>query len=172
MSKTDNIFLVGPMGVGKSTIGKKLAKKLGKKFVDSDREVEKRTGAAIRLIFDLEGEQGFRERESKLVDELTQDNGIVLATGGGVVLSAANRDLLTSRGTVVYLLASPELLVKRTSHDHNRPLLDTTDRLGKIRTLLNERQSLYEEIADLSLTVDKMAIKEIIEKIADFIRPE
>jgi len=170
MLKTDNIFLVGPMGVGKSTIGKKLAKKLGKKFVDSDREIEKRTGAAIRLIFDLEGEQGFRERESKLIDELTRDNGIVLATGGGAVLAAANRDILNSRGVVVFLLASPELLVKRTSHDHNRPLLDTTDRLGKIRTLLNERQSLYAEIADLTLTVDKMSIKEIIENIADYIR--
>lgn len=170
MSKTDNIFLVGPMGVGKSTIGKKLAKKLDKKFFDSDKEIEKRTGAAIPLIFDVEGELGFRERESKLIDELTLEDGIVLATGGGAVLTKVNRDILRSRGIVVYLAATPELLMKRTAHDHNRPLLQTNDRLGKIRSLLNEREPFYAEIADMNLTVDKLSVKQIIECISDFFK--
>ena len=170
MSKADNIILVGPMGVGKSTIGKKLAKRLGKKFFDSDKEIEKKTGATIRLIFDLEGERGFRERESRLIDELTLENDIVLATGGGAVLAAANRDTLSSRGIVVFLMASPELLLKRTAHDQSRPLLETNDRMGKIKSILNERQPLYAEVADMCLTVDKLTVKEIIEKICDFIK--
>lgn len=170
MSKTDNIFLVGPMGVGKSTIGKKLAKKLDKKFFDSDKEIEKRTGAAIPLIFDVEGELGFRERESKLIDELTLEDGIVLATGGGAVLTKVNRDILRNRGIVVYLAATPELLMKRTAHDHNRPLLQTNDRLGRIRSLLNEREPFYAEIADMNLTVDKLSVKQIIECISDFFK--
>ncbi len=170
MSKTDNIFLVGPMGVGKSTIGKKLAKKLDKRFIDSDKEIEKRTGAAIPLIFDVEGERGFRERESKLIDELTLEDGIVLATGGGAVLAKLNRDILSSRGVVVYLAATPELLMKRTAHDHTRPLLQTKDRLGKIRSLLNERQPFYAEIADMNLTVDKLSVKQIIECISEFLK--
>ena len=170
MSRTDNIFLVGPMGVGKSTIGKKLAKKLGMRFIDSDREIEKRTGAAIPLIFDVEGEQGFRDRESRLIDDLSQECGIVLATGGGAVLARANRDILAERGFVVYLCGSPELLMKRTAHDHSRPLLETTDRLGKIRLLLKERQSYYDEVADMTLVVDKLSVRQIIDRISDFIK--
>ena len=158
------------MGVGKSTIGKKLAKKLEKRFIDSDTEIEKKTGAAIPLIFDVEGEQGFRERESKLIDELTMQNGIVLATGGGAVLAKSSRDILSARGIVVYLAASPELLMKRTAHDHNRPLLQTKDKLGKIKSLLNERGPFYSGIADVTLTVDKMSVKQIVERIAEFIK--
>lgn len=170
MSKTDNIFLVGPMGVGKSTIGRKLAKKLDKKFIDCDKEIEKRTGATIPLIFDLEGEHGFRERESRLIDELTLENGIVLATGGGAVLFEINRDMLKSRGTVIYLDGSADLLLKRTAHDHNRPLLATDDRLGTIKSILETRRPLYSEVADMSLTVDKLSVKQIIEYITDFIK--
>lgn len=169
MSKTDNIFLVGPMGVGKSTIGKKLAKKLGRKYFDSDREIEKKTGATIPLIFDVEGEAGFRERESRVIDELTAQTGIVLATGGGAVLAARNRDILTSRGTVIFLDGSPELLMKRTAHDHHRPLLETGDRLARIKSLLKERHPYYSEVADMNLIVDKLSVKQIIERIADFI---
>lgn len=169
MSKTDNIFLIGPMGVGKSTIGRKLARKLAKKYIDSDREIEKRTGAAIPLIFDLEGEKGFRERESRLIEELSALNDIVLATGGGAVLAGRNRDILVSRGTVIFLDGSPELLMKRTAHDHNRPLLETGDRLVRIKSLLSERHPLYTEIADMTLTVDKLSVKQIIERISDFI---
>lgn len=169
MSKIANIYLVGPMGVGKSTIGRKLARKLGKKFFDMDREIEKRTGATIPLIFDLEGEKGFRERESRLLDELTASEDIVLATGGGAVLSDKNRAILADRGTVIYLDGSPELLLKRTAHDHNRPLLETGDRLGTIKSILTVRQPLYAGIADMTLTVDKLSVKQIIEQISGFI---
>ena len=169
MSKNANIYLIGPMGVGKSTIGRKLARKLGRKFIDTDREIEKRTGATIPLIFDLEGEQGFRERESRLLEELTAGEDIVLATGGGAVLAAKNRDILAARGTVIYLDGSPELLMKRTAHDHNRPLLETADRLGAIKSILTIRRPLYQEIADMTLTVDKLSVKQIIEQISGFI---
>lgn len=170
MSKTDNIFLVGPMGVGKSTIGKKLARKLGMRYLDSDREIEKKTGATIPLIFDVEGEQGFRERESRVLDELTLQQGIVLATGGGAVLAAINRDILRERGTVIFLDGSAELLMKRTEHDHNRPLLQTGDRLGKIRSILEIRHPLYCEVADMKLAVDRLSVKQIIERITEYMQ--
>lgn len=157
------------MGVGKTTIGKRLAKKTDKIFFDSDKEIEKKTGATISLIFDLEGESGFRNRESKVIDELTLQNGIVLATGGGAILSKLNRNIFSQRGVVIYLTASPELLLKRTSHDNNRPLLDTNDRLGKIRSILEERDPLYNEIADLKVNVDNLQAKQIIIEISEFI---
>jgi shikimate kinase len=122
------------------------------------------------LIFDVEGEQGFRERESRLIDDLSQECGIVLATGGGAVLAKTNRDILAERGIVIFLSGSPELLMKRTAHDHNRPLLETTDRLGKIKSLLKERQELYGEVADMTLVVDKLSVRQIIERISDFIK--
>ncbi|MEX2352954.1 MAG: shikimate kinase AroK [Gammaproteobacteria bacterium] len=169
MSKSDNIFLIGPMGVGKTTIGKRLAKRLDKKFIDSDREIEKRTGASINLIFDVEGEQGFRERETRLIDELTRDHDVVLATGGGAVLAEANRNVLAQRGIVIYLSASPELLMKRTAYDQTRPLLKTGDRRAKIIKLLAERGPLYSAIADISLTIDKMSIRKIIDEITAYL---
>lgn len=168
MSKTDNIFLIGPMGVGKTTIGQKLAKKTGKRFVDSDREIEKQTGATISLIFDIEGEAGFRERESRMIDELTAAQGIVLATGGGAVLSEENRKSLQQRGVVIYLSASPELLLKRTAYDQNRPLLQNGDRRGQINALLESREPLYRQSSDLLLTVDKLSAKQIVEKICNY----
>ncbi len=172
MAKSDNIFLVGPMGVGKTTIGKKLARKLKKKFIDSDKEIEKKTGATINLIFDVEGETGFRERESKIIDELTMREGIVMATGGGVVLSDTNRRLLRERGIVVYLGASPDLLLERTAYDQSRPLLMTGDRLKKIKTLLQDREPFYLEVSDKSIKVDGMAIKEIVSVISKFLDEE
>ena len=172
MTKSDNIFLVGPMGVGKTTIGKKLARQLKKKFFDTDKEIEKRTGATINLIFDVEGEHGFRDRESKMIEELTSINGIVMATGGGAVLSDANRRVLRERGTVIYLAASPDLLMARTAYDQNRPLLNTSDRLKKIKILLNEREPLYSEVADKCLNVDGMTIKDIVNGISNFLEEQ
>ncbi len=169
MPKTNNIFLIGPMGVGKTTIGKRLAKKLDKQFIDSDKEIEKRTGATINLIFDVEGEAGFRDRESKLIDELTRKDGIVLATGGGAILSRLNREIMSERGIVIYLTASSELLMKRTSYDSSRPLLETDDRLGKIKSLLKERGPIYSEVADITLIVDKIPAKQVINQLSEYI---
>ena len=170
--KSDNIFLIGPMGAGKTTIGKKLANRLGKQFLDSDAELENRTGATIKLIFDVEGEKGFRDREYQLIDELTQQHGIVFATGGGAVLSDKNRNCLIQRGIVIYLSASPKLLMKRTAYDHNRPLLATDDRLGKITSLLVTREPLYRQIADMVVETDKLSIKKIIDRIIEYIKAE
>jgi len=149
MRRADNIFLVGPMGAGKSTIGRALALQLGKRFVDCDHEIEHRTGARIPLIFEIEGEEGFRRRESLVLDELTRDTGIVLATGGGAVLAAENRAALAARGVVIYLHAPIEVLVKRTAHDRNRPLLTNVDRRAKLTELMRVREPLYREVADI-----------------------
>ena len=125
MAKPTNLFLIGLMGAGKSTIGRQLAKSLGCEFIDSDHEIEARTGANIPLIFDVEGEAGFRQREKKVIDDLTRREHIVLATGGGVVLDADNRAHLRARGFVVYLYATVDQLLVRTAKDRNRPLLQT-----------------------------------------------
>lgn len=142
-----NVFLVGPMGAGKSTIGRSLASLLHKTYLDSDHEIEARTGAPVALIFEIEGEAGFRQREAAVVDELTRGRDMVLATGGGVVLSADNRRCLRERGTVVYLHAPLETLLERTRHDRNRPLLQTSDREGVLKRLLEQRDPLYREVA-------------------------
>ena len=152
MHKTGNIFLVGLMGAGKTTIGKLLAKRLKKTFIDTDHEIEHRTGVRIPLIFELEGEAGFRERESALIRELTQRQDIVLATGGGAVLRKENRDALMQGGTVVYLNAKIEDLWQRTQHDKNRPLLQTQDPKAKLTELFIQRDPLYREIADMVIT--------------------
>ena len=152
MHKTGNIFLVGLMGAGKTTIGKLLAKRLKKVFIDTDHEIEQRTGVKIPLIFELEGEAGFRERELVLIRELTQRQGIILATGGGAVLRKENRDTLMQNGTVVYLNAKVEDLWQRTQHDKNRPLLQTSDPKAKLAELFMQRDPLYREIADIVIT--------------------
>ena len=144
-----NIFLVGMMGAGKTTAGRLLARRLGWRFIDSDREIEARCGVGIPLIFEIEGEEGFREREARMVEEFTALEGIVLATGGGVVLRAENRGRLAARGTVIYLHAPPEALYRRVRNDRNRPLLATRDPLGRLRELYAVRDPLYREIADL-----------------------
>ena len=159
VKRANNIFLVGLMGAGKSTIGRQLAKELGWEFVDSDHEIEARTGASIPLIFDVEGEAGFRLREKKVIDELSRREGVVLATGGGVVLDPENRAHLAARGVVVYLCATADQLYARTAKDRNRPLLQTPDPRGKLQNLLAQRDPLYREIADLVVDTGKRSVR-------------
>ena len=140
------------MGAGKTTVGKLLAKRFQKTFIDSDHELEKRTGVKIPLIFELEGEAGFREREMALIQELTQREDIVLATGGGAILRPENRAALAQRGTVIYLNATVDDLWQRTQHDKNRPLLQTPNPKARLAELFEQRDSLYREIADIVIT--------------------
>lgn len=168
MKNPNNIFLIGPMGAGKSTIGRKLAKKLNLKFFDSDREIEDRTGAKISLIFEIEGEQGFRARETDMIEELTKYSDIVLATGGGVVLDPVNRNKLKDRGIVVYLRANVKQLLRRTSRDTKRPLLNTDDPKKKMEELLKERSPIYEEVADLIVDTDKQSVTRIVDEICKY----
>jgi len=149
MSRSNNIFLIGPMGAGKSTIGRHLAEFLGKDFQDTDHEIEKRTGASIPLIFEIEGETGFRNRESSVLNDLTNKSNLVLATGGGVVLSVDNRRTLHNRGVVVYLHAPLETLLQRTRRDRHRPLLQTTDRRRTMEEILKAREPIYRLTADM-----------------------
>jgi len=149
MHGVDNIFLVGLMGAGKTTIGRQLARRLKLRFVDSDHEIETRTGVHIPLIFEIEGEAGFRKREAQVLADLTQERGLVLATGGGAVLSAENRANLAANGLVVYLSVAPTLLWERLRRDKKRPLLRVADPLAKLEELHAQRDPLYREIADL-----------------------
>lgn len=160
-----NIFLVGPMGAGKSTIGRQLAKALRRKFYDSDREIEQRTGVSISWIFEMEGEAGFREREAKAIEELTGLENIVLATGGGAVLSETNRQCLRERGHVIYLSASPEQLYRRTARDKKRPLLQSGDRRKQIDELLAKRDPLYREVADIVLKTSDQSIQHTVNEV-------
>ncbi|MFP6780852.1 MAG: shikimate kinase AroK [Gammaproteobacteria bacterium] len=159
------IFLVGPMGAGKTTIGRRLAKNLHKTFMDADQELEKRTGASVALIFDVEGESGFREREMRIIDELTLTDDVVLATGGGAVLNSQNRDALSSRGFVVYLHAAVEELIERTRRDANRPLLNTDDPAAKMREILAQRDTLYRDVADLIVDTGTLNLPEAVKEI-------
>lgn len=167
MGKKDNIFLVGLMGAGKTTVGKLLARQLGKTFIDSDHEIEARTGVKIPVIFEIEGEAGFRKREEAVIAELSSRSDIVLGTGGGAVLSARNREVLQSRGTVVYLRGSPEQLHERTRHDRNRPLLQTGDPLAKLRELYAQRDPLYCEIADLVADTGRQSVAGFTHQLKD-----
>jgi shikimate kinase len=144
---TDNIFLVGMMGAGKTTLGRALARRLGRDFVDCDRVLVERTGVPVATIFEIEGEDGFRRRETSVLRELAARDRCVIATGGGVVLSEANRDLMRSSGTVVYLKARLENLWERTRHDSTRPLLATANPRARLAELLAEREPLYQEAA-------------------------
>ncbi len=158
MGKQDNIFLVGLMGAGKTTVGRLLAKHYGCTFRDSDHEIEARTGVKIPVIFEIEGEAGFRRREEAAVADLTGLSGVVLATGGGAVLSAANRDRLRQNGIVVYLRGTPEHLYERTRHDRNRPLLQTDDPQEKLRELYRLRDPLYCEVADIVVDTGRQSV--------------
>lgn len=164
-----NLILVGPMGAGKSTIGRLLAKELRVPFKDSDKEIEQRTGADIPWIFDVEGEQGFREREQAMIAELCALDGVVIATGGGAVLREANRVSLRSGGQVVYLFTSIEQQLGRTSRDRNRPLLQTADPERVLVELMSIRDPLYREVADLIIETDerppRMVVQEILERL-------
>ncbi|UAW98719.1 shikimate kinase AroK [Halopseudomonas nanhaiensis] len=166
-----NVFLIGPMGAGKSTIGRLLARELKYPFKDSDREIEARTGADIPWIFDVEGEEGFRQREEAMIAELTAENGIVLATGGGVVMRPANRKALAEGGLVVYLRTSVEQQLQRTAKDRQRPLLQNADPEKVLRELMAKRDPLYREIADLIIDTDqrgpKVVVNAIISRLQD-----
>ena len=156
------------MGAGKSTIGRRLAKKLKRHFFDTDQEIEKRTGARIALIFEIEGEARFRRRESEMLEELTKHSDIVLATGGGAVLDPGNRKILGERGLVVYLRTGVRQLFRRTGKDRKRPLLDTDDPEKKISELLETRAPLYEQTADLIIDTDQQPMQKILEKICKY----
>ncbi len=159
MSKvSQNVFLIGPMGSGKTTIGKQLAIKLGLDFYDCDHELERLTGASVNLIFDLEGEEGFRLRETYLLKELTAKNGVLIATGGGTVCNEENRLMLRSRGYVVYLKTSIEEQLKRLSKDKSRPLLQAEDRAQRLKKLARVRNPLYDATADLVFTARKSSV--------------
>jgi shikimate kinase len=160
-----NIFLVGPMGSGKSTIGRQLAKALKRPFFDSDKEIEKRTGVTISWIFEMEGEEGFRLREQQVIAELTAKQDIVLATGGGAVLKEENRSVLRSRGSVVYLCSSVEQLYRRTAKDKSRPLLQTDDPKKQIATLLAKRDPLYKSVADVVVRTAKQSIHKTVSNV-------
>ncbi len=155
------------MGAGKTTIGRRLAKGLRKEFIDVDQELERRTGASIALIFDVEGESGFRERERRIIDELTQLDDVVLATGGGAVLDCDSRTALTTRGFVVYLHAALDKLVERTRRDTNRPLLMTDDPIVRMRELLDQREPFYRQVADLVVDTGTRNLTEVVKAIRD-----
>ncbi len=144
-----NIYLVGLMGSGKTTIGRSLAKRLAVDFIDSDREIEARTGVSIPTVFEIEGEEGFRKREAQVIADIAAVGGRIVATGGGVVLRSENRAHLTASGFVVYLNVAPHTLWERTRHDRNRPLLRVADPLLKLQELHDQRDALYREVADL-----------------------
>jgi len=171
MTHVNNIFLIGPMGTGKSTIGRQIASLLRLDFVDSDHEIQNRTGVDIPTIFDFEGEEGFRRREKAVIDELTHKEGQVLATGGGSVLDPENRRNLSSRGFVIYLYCGVDQQYQRTMRDRNRPLLQTDDPLGRLGTLMDERDPLYRTTADLVVTTENRSAssvaKEIVRKLAE-----
>ncbi len=162
---TGNIFLVGMMGAGKTTVGKMLAKQLGKTFIDCDEEIQKRTGVKISHIFDVEGEEGFRQRESSVIQDLIKLDNIVLATGGGAVLKPANRDALRKNGVVIYLKSTVHDLWQRTRHDHNRPLLQTANPRGKLQELFEQRDSLYAEAADYIVHTGKQSVQTLIARL-------
>ena len=170
MDASASIFLVGPMGAGKTTIGRQLARALGKDFVDSDHEIEARTGADIPWIFDLEGEAGFRRREREVIDELTRRPGIVLASGGGAVLAAENRRHLAERGIVVYLRTSVDQQLRRTARDHKRPLLQTEDPRARLEALLAQRDPLYREIANIVVDTDNRTVRSTVNLILKRLR--
>ncbi len=168
--KPKNIFLVGPMGSGKTTVGRQLAKTLGLEFVDSDHEIERRTGTTIPVIFEIEGEAGFREWERGVIDDLSQRQGLVLATGGGAVLDPDNRLSLRQRGTVVYLRAKADQLYQRTARDRNRPLLQTENPRAKIAALIEARDPLYREVADIIVDTGEGSVRGVIRQLLSQLR--
>ncbi|MEH6823837.1 MAG: shikimate kinase AroK [Motiliproteus sp.] len=160
-----NLFLIGPMGAGKSTLGRLLAQDLQLSFVDSDKVIEERAGADIPWIFDVEGEAGFRKREACVIDELTQETDIVLATGGGAILDPENRRRLQARGTVIYLYASLQQQIERTAKDRNRPLLQTDNPSKVLEELMQNRDPLYQDCCDLLIHTDGRRPKSVAREI-------
>ena len=167
MRRTQNLFLIGPMGAGKSAVGRQLARLLHLDFVDSDEEVERRTGVDIPFIFEKEGEAGFRKREAQAIDELSKRDGIVLATGGGAVVDPQNRNHLGARGFVVYLHTSVDQQLSRTRKGRERPLLANDDPRATLESLMAERDPLYREIADLTVETDGRKVNAVANEILD-----
>ena len=153
------------MGAGKTTIGRQLAKRLNKRFVDCDHEIEARTGVKVPVIFEIEGEAGFRQREAHVIDCLTREEDVVLATGGGAVLDPANRRHLRERGVVFYLRVPPRILYERTRHDRNRPLLQVADPLGRLEALHADRDPLYREVADVVIEGSTVGTSGVLRRI-------
>ena len=164
-----NVYLVGPMGAGKTTVGRHLAELLGREFLDSDQEIERKTGATIPWIFEKEGEKGFRNRETMVIDELTARSQLVIATGGGAVTQSPNREFLKQRGIVVYLYTPVEIQLQRTYRDKNRPLLQVENPEQKLRDLLAIRDPLYREIADYIIETNQGAARDLAQKILHMI---
>ena len=164
-----NIYLVGLMGAGKTTIGRLLAKHLHKTFYDTDHEIERRTGVNIPLIFEVEGETGFRKREISIIEELSHKSNIVMATGGGAILSEENRNNLKQHGTVIYLKANVHELWQRTRNDKNRPLLQTVDPHEKLKQLFAERDPLYTEVATFVIETEGESVGSIVHRIEQLI---
>ena len=167
-----NIFLIGLMAVGKSTVGRRLASVLGCPFVDSDEEIERRAGAAISWIFDVEGESGFRDREQQVIDDLSQREGIVLATGGGVVLRNVNRRRLADRGLVVHLHSPLDRLLARTKNDRHRPLVHSDNPRKVLEELYAQREPLYAEIADLKIMTAQQSVNGLVSHLLKKIKAQ
>ena len=153
------------MGAGKTTVGRVIAKKLNRRFIDSDHEIEARTGASIPLIFEIEGEEGFRQREAEVIRDLTAQQGIVLATGGGAILRPENRECLKAGGVVIYLRASITNILQRTSHDKSRPLLQTADPRARLEELARVREPLYLEVADMVIETGRPNVQSLVQTI-------
>jgi shikimate kinase len=166
VSHARSVFLIGPMGSGKSAVGRALGKLRGLQFVDSDLEIERRTGVDIAYIFEKEGEAGFRAREREVIDDLTRRPGIVLATGGGAILERANRDCLTARGVVVYLEASVGQQADRTRHGRHRPLLHNANPEARLAELMTVREPLYRSTAHFSVLTDRRRVQAVADEIA------
>ena len=166
MLKVSRIFLVGPMGTGKTSIGSRLSRTLRCSFVDTDAEIEMRTGVKIDMIFDIEGEDGFRKRETDVIKEFASREKIVIATGGGSVLASENQRAL-ALGFVIYLSSSIETLMSRIREDTSRPLLNVSEREKRLRNIVNERKPIYSQVADLTIKTDDFSIKRIIKIISD-----
>jgi shikimate kinase len=167
MKQPQNVFLIGPMGAGKSAVGRQLARLLHLDFMDSDDEIEARTGVDIPFIFEKEGEEGFRRREARVIDDLTRKDGIVLATGGGAVIDPQNRSYLGARGFVIYLYTSVDQQLARTNRGRERPLLENGDRRKILEELMAARDELYREIADLTVDTDGRRVKAVANEILD-----
>ncbi len=167
MKNKQNIFLIGPMGAGKTTMGRQIARRLNMDFEDSDHAIESHTGVDIALIFEKEGEAGFRKRESAMIDELTQQSHLVLATGGGAVLAEENRRHLQNRGLVIYLHSDIKHLLERVGHDKKRPLLQTANPAATLAEIMKIREPLYRETADIIINTGQQSIRAVINVMLD-----